>query len=177
MNKKGQGALEYLMTYGWALLVIVIVVAALYAMGVLNPSTYQQSRCTGFQHFTFNDQKLSTTQYVLDVRSGGTSKVTINTIKVGASLKGSLRAIINELTICERERIRNYSRELNMWVLAYMLFAVAVPTIGTTVMMILAGFAGYNMTKEMFVLFLLINFAIQYILIGFVKYRRPVVNF
>ena len=84
MNKKGQGALEYLMTYGWALLVIVIVVAALYAMGVLNPSTYQQSRCTGFQHFTFNDQKLSTTQYVLDVRSGGTSKVTINTIKVGS---------------------------------------------------------------------------------------------
>ena len=101
----------------------------------------------------------------------------INTIKVGASLRGSLRAIINELTIGERDRIRSYSRELNMWVLAYMLFAVAVPTIGTTVMMILAGFAGYNMTKGIFVLFLLINFAIQCILIGFVKYRRPVVNF
>ena len=101
----------------------------------------------------------------------------INTIKVGASLKGSLRAIITELTMNEKEKIKSYSRELNMWVLAYMLFAVAVPTIGTTVMMILAGFAGYNMTKEMFVLFLLINFAIQYILIGFVKYRRPVVNF
>ncbi len=33
-NKKGQSALEYLMTYGWALVVIVIVIAALFAFGV-----------------------------------------------------------------------------------------------------------------------------------------------
>ncbi len=37
-NKKGQSAMEYLMTYGWAILVIVVVVGALYAMGVFNPS-------------------------------------------------------------------------------------------------------------------------------------------
>ncbi len=85
MNKKGQGALEYLMTYGWALLVIVIVVAALYAMGILNPSTYQQSRCTGFQHFTFNDQKLTSSQYVLDIRNGGTTQITVSNLKVGSA--------------------------------------------------------------------------------------------
>ena len=34
MMKKGQAAMEYLMTYGWAILIIVVVVAALYAMGV-----------------------------------------------------------------------------------------------------------------------------------------------
>ena len=84
MAKKGQGALEYLMTYGWALLVIVIVFAALYAMGILNPSTYQQNRCTGFQHFTFNDQKLSSSQYILDIRNSGTSKVSVTSIKVGS---------------------------------------------------------------------------------------------
>ena len=32
--KKGQAAMEYLMTYGWAILIIIVVVAALYAMGV-----------------------------------------------------------------------------------------------------------------------------------------------
>lgn len=35
--KKGQAALEYLMTYGWAILIIIVVVAALYAMGVFTP--------------------------------------------------------------------------------------------------------------------------------------------
>jgi hypothetical protein len=31
---KAQAAMEYLMTYGWAILVVIVVVAALYAMGV-----------------------------------------------------------------------------------------------------------------------------------------------
>jgi hypothetical protein len=31
---KGQAAMEYLMTYGWAILIVIAVVVALYAMGV-----------------------------------------------------------------------------------------------------------------------------------------------
>ncbi|MFH1470763.1 MAG: hypothetical protein ABIF01_03375, partial [Candidatus Micrarchaeota archaeon] len=34
--KRGQAAMEYLMTYGWAILVIVIVLAALLYLGVFN---------------------------------------------------------------------------------------------------------------------------------------------
>ena len=69
MAKKGQGALEYLMTYGWALLVIVIVVAALYAMGILNPATYTQKRCTGFNYFTWKDHKLTTTAFTVELQN------------------------------------------------------------------------------------------------------------
>ena len=60
-GRKGQGAMEYLMTYGWALLVIVVVGAALFALGVLNPTTYTQTRCQGFQYFSYQDQKADTT--------------------------------------------------------------------------------------------------------------------
>lgn len=48
MNKKAQSALEYLMTYGWALLIIAIVGVALYATGVLNPSTWTRTQASGF---------------------------------------------------------------------------------------------------------------------------------
>ena len=41
-NKRAQAALEYLMTYGWALVIIAIVAAALFAMGIINPATYVQ---------------------------------------------------------------------------------------------------------------------------------------
>jgi len=34
MNKKGQGAMEYLMTYGWAILVVIIVGIVLWQSGV-----------------------------------------------------------------------------------------------------------------------------------------------
>lgn len=40
--------MEYLMTYGWAILIVIIVAAALYALGVFNPATYAGSRATGF---------------------------------------------------------------------------------------------------------------------------------
>ena len=36
------------MTYGWAILIIIIVAGALYALGVFNPATYTGSRATGF---------------------------------------------------------------------------------------------------------------------------------
>jgi hypothetical protein len=35
--KKGQTAMEYLMTYGWAILIIMVVLAVLFYLGVLNP--------------------------------------------------------------------------------------------------------------------------------------------
>ena len=65
--KKGQGALEYLMTYGWALLIIVVVGAALYALGILNPASYVKSTCSGFTYFQYRDQKLDATSYTLVV--------------------------------------------------------------------------------------------------------------
>ncbi len=56
---KGQGALEYLMTYGWALLVVVVVGAALYSLGVLNPATYARQACTGFMYFNAREFKMN----------------------------------------------------------------------------------------------------------------------
>jgi len=48
-NKKAQSAMEYLMTYGWAILIVIIVAAALYALGVFNPATFTGRTATGFQ--------------------------------------------------------------------------------------------------------------------------------
>jgi len=36
INKKGQGAMEYLMTYGWAILVVLVVGVALWQLGIFN---------------------------------------------------------------------------------------------------------------------------------------------
>ncbi|VVB74476.1 Concanavalin A-like lectin/glucanases superfamily protein [Candidatus Tiddalikarchaeum anstoanum] len=45
--QKAQAALEYLMVFGWAVLIIIVVGAALYALGVFNPS-YDIGRQTEF---------------------------------------------------------------------------------------------------------------------------------
>ncbi len=39
MKRKGQGAMEYLMTYGWAILVVMIVGVVLWQLGIFGPSS------------------------------------------------------------------------------------------------------------------------------------------
>ncbi len=63
MNKKAQGALEFLMTYGWAFLVILIMIGALAYFGVLNPTRFLPERCS------FGTQ-LGCEDYILDGEAG-----------------------------------------------------------------------------------------------------------
>ncbi len=59
--KRGQSALEYLVTYGWAILAIVIIAAVLWYTGVFNPSKFRGgSECGGFGSFTCVDQSVTT---------------------------------------------------------------------------------------------------------------------
>lgn len=52
---KAQAALEYLVTYGWALVAILIVVSVFFAIGVLNPESYQTGTCRGFGKIGYID--------------------------------------------------------------------------------------------------------------------------
>ena len=47
-GKKGQGAMEYLMTYGWAIMVVMIVGVVLWQMGVFNLGG-SRTTATGFE--------------------------------------------------------------------------------------------------------------------------------
>jgi hypothetical protein len=44
-SRKGQAAIEYLMTYGWAVVIILVVIGALMYFGVLNPNRFLQDSC------------------------------------------------------------------------------------------------------------------------------------
>ncbi len=46
INEKAQAAMEFLMTYGWAILVVLVVIGALSYFGVLDPASLLPERCT-----------------------------------------------------------------------------------------------------------------------------------
>ena len=46
MFRKSQAAMELLMTYGWAILVVLVAIGALAYFGVLSPDKFLPSRCT-----------------------------------------------------------------------------------------------------------------------------------
>ncbi len=46
LNRKAQAATEFIMTYGWAILVVLIAIGALAYFGVLSPDKFLPERCT-----------------------------------------------------------------------------------------------------------------------------------
>jgi len=70
--RKGQTAMEYLMTYGWAILIIMVVLAVLFYLGVLNPGGLTPSQCTFPAGFTCVTYKLGATsgKLMLDLGQG-----------------------------------------------------------------------------------------------------------
>ena len=46
MFKKSQAAMEFLMTYGWAILVVLVAIGALAYFGVLSPDRFLPAKCT-----------------------------------------------------------------------------------------------------------------------------------
>lgn len=99
-NKKAQSAMEYLMTYGWAILIVIIVAAALYALGVFNPATFAGRTATGFTQLGApSDWDLTTAgngQFKITLSNNKiASQVTIKTIT--AALKGGSTLTYNTL--------------------------------------------------------------------------------
>ncbi|TAL55536.1 MAG: hypothetical protein EPN86_03280 [Nanoarchaeota archaeon] len=60
MTRKGQAAMEFLMTYGWAILVVLVVIAALAYFGVLDPTNVVPDRCAFSSAFTCSDFLVTT---------------------------------------------------------------------------------------------------------------------
>ncbi|MAG47370.1 hypothetical protein CL617_02090 [archaeon] len=55
-DKKAQAAMEFLMTYGWAILIILVVLGALFYLGVFSPNI--STSCTPFPPISSCDIKL-----------------------------------------------------------------------------------------------------------------------
>ncbi|MBT4539467.1 hypothetical protein HOC32_04235 [Candidatus Woesearchaeota archaeon] len=69
-DKKGQAAMEFIMTYGWAILVVLVAIGALAYFGVLNPSNFLPSSCTVGPGISCDDFKITTTDAQLVLRNG-----------------------------------------------------------------------------------------------------------
>jgi hypothetical protein len=62
-RNKGQAALEFLTTYGWALLVILVMIGALVYFGLLNPSRALPNRCDAPPGFVCRDFQITETGF------------------------------------------------------------------------------------------------------------------
>jgi hypothetical protein len=64
---KSQYSIEFLVTYGWALLIIGIVIGAIYTFGWFNPSTFLPQKCSFYGQVGCKDFSLTETEFKLSL--------------------------------------------------------------------------------------------------------------
>ena len=106
MHKKGQAAMEFLMTYGWALLVVLAAIAALAYFGVLSPDSYLPEKCTlpsGIPCLDFTAPSTSEVNLVIQNSAGfDISSVTASVDELGSCTVNSTTGNDNNLTNGEK---------------------------------------------------------------------------
>ncbi len=95
-NKKAQAAMEFLMTYGWAILVVLVVIGALAYFGVLNPTATLPEKC-------FLPLGLNCEEHLIKSATTGGAKFMIRN-GMGSTIEISSFAIMKEgdVTVCNR---------------------------------------------------------------------------
>ena len=80
-NRKGQAALEFLMTYGWAILVVLVAIGALAFFGVLSPDKFLPAKCTLQPGLACIDHQVTPGIVTVVVKNGYGSDITVNDVR------------------------------------------------------------------------------------------------
>ena len=79
-SKKAQAAMEFLMTYGWMILIVLVAIGALYYLGVFSPGKYLPSKCELPPGFSCMDHKVNATDISLYIGQGLGKSINITNI-------------------------------------------------------------------------------------------------
>lgn len=94
---KGQAALEFLTTYGWAFLVILIMIGTLAYFGILSPSKALPGRCIIGSEFQCLDYQISATgsQFLLKLKNNMGEPIAVSALGLTKEDGTSLSCTVN----------------------------------------------------------------------------------
>ena len=162
-SKRSQSALEYMMTYGWAILIIVIVAVILYSMGIFNPSSSITFTSSGFSPFTVSSSLCNNIGYKIAVLAGpipnNANSLTINkvflTSATGANTTTTSYALTNPVTLKSGQsatilipNVACNSANIHYSLSAKIQYSYDVPTIGLQTVNTTGTVAGTSITGK-----------------------------
>jgi flagellar protein FlaJ len=100
----------------------------------------------------------------------------INALKSGTDVTSTLETLVDSMVKQQKLQVKRYGKELNPYVLMYLMIAVIVPSLGVTFMIVLSTFTGMGLSNFMFFQILGGLILFQIFFLNFVKSKRPEVK-
>jgi len=100
----------------------------------------------------------------------------LNSIKTGADVSGSLNSVLDQIVNEQKIEVEEYGRKLNPLAMFYMLLAVIMPSLGSTMIIIFASFIGISLSITVLLTISGLLAFMQFMFYGLIKSARPPVE-
>ena len=100
----------------------------------------------------------------------------LNSIKSGAEVAPSLVSVINHIVRDQQIAVKEYGKKLSPLVMFYMMISIIVPSLGITMLVVLATFLGLNISLVLYMVIAAVLGLIQFMFLTFIQSQRPPIS-
>lgn len=97
----------------------------------------------------------------------------LNSMKTGSDVTNSLNVVIEQIVREQQIAVKEYGRKLNPLAMFYMMAAIIIPSLGTTMLVVLATFIGFQLSLTVLLFITGLIAFVQFMFLSIIKTIRP----
>lgn len=100
----------------------------------------------------------------------------LNSIKTGGDISSSLNSVIDQIMKEQKISVQEYGKKLNPLAMFYMMIAIIVPSLGVTMIVVLATFLGLQIGLSILLIIAGLLGFVQFMFLNIIKSSRPSIS-
>jgi len=100
----------------------------------------------------------------------------MNSLKTGTEVGGALNSVLDQITREQQIAVQEYGKKLSPLAMFYMTISIIVPSLGITMLVILATFIGLKVTMPILIVLAVMIGFVQFMFLSMIKSSRPSIS-
>ena len=101
----------------------------------------------------------------------------LNSLRTGSEIADSLKVAIDQIVREQRIEVVEYGRKLNPLAMFYMMVAVIFPSLGATMLIVMATFIGFELSLPILLVGAGLLIFVQFMFLAAIRSQRPAVSY
>jgi flagellar protein FlaJ len=100
----------------------------------------------------------------------------LNSMKTGTEVGGALNSVIEQIVREQAIAVQEYGKKLSPLAMFYMTISIIVPSLGITMLVILATFIGLKVTMPVLIVLAIVVGFVQFMFLSMIRSSRPSIS-